>query len=229
MAGWSTVTIKLVPGIGADTALRVLRQVQSEASALGTGSTGEVYRDYMRWVGSAVKLLRPVVHPRTLEDLVLTRRHWALCGMGALDYPVPAVINSEIDDRQQAVQGEITELEARIRRWVNVHHFVVADTCLYLEHQDGFESVDWAGLVDARPDQSVCLIVPMAVIDELDAAKRANEGWKRGRAGGAGPFVLKDVRCVLFDLVSVIAATPVCPTVNDLVPRRRGTAGVART
>ena len=47
-------------------------------------------------------------------------------------------------------------------------------------------------------------------------------------AEGAGPFVLKDVRYVVSDLVSVIAATPVCPTVNDPVPRGRGGPRVSR-
>lgn len=52
--------------------------------------------------------------------------------------------------------------------------------CVYLEHKQGFESIPWDVVTDARPDEQICLIVPMVVLDELDTAKR---GPKRGRAG----------------------------------------------
>jgi hypothetical protein len=176
------VTMRLLPGATGGTAVTTLTSLEAQISALGSGgATTDVYRAYMQWVGLAVSRLRTVVGREDLERLVLTRRHWALCGITDVSGPsVREVLNAEIEDRQQIFRAEVDDLQARIRRWQHVQHFVVADTCVYLEHKQGFESIPWDVVTDARPGEQICLVVPMVVLDELDNAKR---GPKRGRAG----------------------------------------------
>jgi hypothetical protein len=176
------VTIRLLPSATGETTVTTLTSLEAQLGALGSGgATSDVYRAYMQWVGPAVSRLRTVVGRDDLERLVLTRRRWALCGITDVSGPsVREVLNTEIEDRQQILRAEVDDLQARIRRWQHVQHFVVADTCVYLEHEQVFESIPWDTVTDARPDEQTCLIVPMVVLDELDNAKR---GPKRGRAG----------------------------------------------
>lgn len=93
------LTIKTGKNAG-EAAVMTLTSLGAQISALGSGgATTDVYRAYMQWVGLAVSRLRFVVGREDLERLVLTRRHWALCGITDVSgASVREVLSAEIED-----------------------------------------------------------------------------------------------------------------------------------
>ena len=148
---------------------------------------------YLEWTANAVRHLANQISPIDLDELVLTpgyRRLLAAFGMVtsvdiASQRALRALISVELQQRVAAFEAARRALDELVARWSRLGAFVVADTSVYIEHDDKLEALDLVGLIDAENDLApVHLLVPIVVVDELDGLKnKADKPYKRWRAG----------------------------------------------
>lgn len=175
----------LLPGVRVDEAVSDLTEQVNRLNTLGSGSKFEVFDSYLRWAADAADVLASRVSPEDVEKLVLTRRHWALCGIDpAANGAITRLVNAEVSDRRRNLFRAIESLVQAQERWSALGgKILVADTNVYLHHQQPFDEVDWGVLVNAAEHEPIHLIIPILVVDELDRAKRGrNETRARARA-----------------------------------------------
>ena len=175
------VTSLLQPllGVHGEDLRLTLQSLQNELSSI-TGSSEQTLAAYLTWQGNATRALAARLRPAAVEDLILTRRALAL--LNADPDRSRVVLNAEIAARREAIDAEMRGLEDELRRWADVHRVVVLDTGVFLEHERQFQDIDWHSATGVRPHELICLAVPLVVIDELDAKKRAQDTWMRNRA-----------------------------------------------
>jgi hypothetical protein len=186
-----------LPGVDPSELLRSLRELKSQVDNLhavggGRGFRGSLQRmwEYLEWVDETARRLSSTVGADTADRLVRTRGYEVLLGNsvalgstlgGDGTYPerlLNTMVTNELTARSDALARAITELE-RAKQWRSWSWLVVLDTNVYLEHERKLEEMDLAELVDAG-DQPVHLLVPIAVVDELDRAKRNDKTRYRG-------------------------------------------------
>ena len=152
--------------------LNDLRRWSNDLSNLGNGDAAAVLSDYQRWSIGAAGFLGCKIASDDIEQLIFTRRHWMLLEMVVTgnDRIIHDLINAERTDRLRVFDGVIKALETIEKAWVGVTAKVVAaDTNVYLHHEQYFNQINWEAL--AGSDQ-VRLLVPMAVVRELDKCKQ---------------------------------------------------------
>ena len=157
------------------------------------GSAQDWLGAYLEWNANAVQHLGSQISPADMDDLVLTpgyRRLLAAFGTVtgvdiASQRALRALISLEVQQRVAAFEAARRALDEQIARWSYLGAFVVADTSVYIEHDDKLEALDLADLIDAEDDLTpVHLLVPIVVVDELDGLKnKADKPYKRWRAG----------------------------------------------
>lgn len=178
------VLITPVPGADRETLLRNLTDVQMKLSNVRTGSPSvtERYSKYIRCVADAVRLLRWQVGERDLERLLLTRRYWTLQAMVASPTGMTGdLVDVELEDRTTVLEEAIRTTREEFQRWSRVQRLVMADTSVFCQHPSKLEEMDLAAQVESRGDQ-IELVVPMAVVDELDTLKQSKDRHLRWRA-----------------------------------------------
>lgn len=140
--------------------------------------SADLYTTYMNWVNEGVRQLHHTAHPREIERLILTPRHWALYAIAdRSSNHVRPMISAEIDALQRRFKDELDELTHLSQRWSSFGHVLIPDTGLFLMHGLKFDELDWWTIADLRPRTRVCLLFPMVVIDELDNNKRPGAQW----------------------------------------------------
>lgn len=158
-------------------------------SVAGTSAElGRVIDAYVLWADAAAAELGAVLSIATVEDWVYDDRHWRLREMPT-DPQLPArdYLRRDLERRRR----ELTELRDRSKaaadRWVNTGDLVVLDTNLLLDvlgKENGSpDDVDWNQEINSRTD--ICLVIPLAVLQELDKLKRHNNKDVRSRAHSA--------------------------------------------
>jgi len=90
------------------------------------------------------------------------------------------LVGLELTQRVDAFEAAIKALNAQIERWSRPGVFAVADTSVYIEHEDKLEDLDVRPLLKIWEDP-VHLLVPIVVVDELDGLKKS-KGHERWRA-----------------------------------------------
>ncbi|KPM51971.1 hypothetical protein ACG83_30830 [Frankia sp. R43] len=199
------------PGVLSSQLVSVLGRLANDVSNLHSGGAGRTSYErltaYLDWADEASRQLRGLVPAddvqrlvfggryRDLLDLALSETVTAQHGVESFrrstaeaynrttqitQHPVVnALLSRELDDRTQVLKETQNALEAKVDHWAHVGALVVLDTSFYVEH-DKLEDIDFAGVLDL-PGEDIHLIVPMAVVDELDGLKRHRD--KRWRAG----------------------------------------------
>jgi hypothetical protein len=137
-----------LPGVNPNNLLNSLRSVYTEVSNLRSGGglqRGACGRllNYLEWTSNAVRMLGNQINSADLQCLVLTRRHeLLLSGVGNMtstQIEVERVVNSlvslELDERVDAFNQAIKELEDQIRKWSRLWNIAVLDTRFYIEHE----------------------------------------------------------------------------------------------
>ena len=144
--------------------------------------------DYLEWVNETVRKLEHQVSTADIDRLVRTRGYELLLSSGLGRSTLPAeqetlsgFISAELDARYAAFEAAVNAIEAQIRRWSMRAEFVVLDTTVYIHHPQKLEELDVAALIE-KPGEAVHILVPIAVVDELDGLKRTPQ---RGRASCA--------------------------------------------
>lgn len=140
------------------------------------------YTNYITWIANSVRLLRTQLNEGDLERLLLTRRYWTLQAMVTSPTGMAGdLVDAELADRGSALEDAIRETREQFQRWSRVQRLVVADTTLYCQHPEKLEEIDLAAVVACR-DEQIELVVPMAVVDELDNLKQSRDKHLRWRA-----------------------------------------------
>jgi PIN domain len=141
---------------------------------------------YFRWVGDAERRLTNQVRRSDIERLFHTPRYWALAQMAEepANYPCATneMLNLEMEQRVDELQAIRDDLERQIARWSILGHFAVPDTGVFVNHESKIRDIDWAPLLGSR-SEPVHLLLPIAVVDELDDLKEHQASHVRWRAG----------------------------------------------
>ncbi|CAL9677655.1 hypothetical protein SUDANB95_07981 (plasmid) [Actinosynnema sp. ALI-1.44] len=196
-----------LPGIDPADVQRLLRTLKSDVDNLhavggGQGEVGSLRRlwEYLEWVDNAARRLSSTIGSAAADRLVRTHAYELLFrsdftaadlfGRENLRHRLlNTMVSNELTAQSHALQLAITELE-EVGRWRGWAWRVLLDTNVYLEHEDKLDDLDLAGLVGAD-DEPVLLLVPIAVVDELDRAKRNNK--TRWRAAYSLARIIKAV------------------------------------
>ena len=176
----------LTPLPGADRAnlLKALQQVYDGAVEARNWDGHAVDRcnTYMRWALDAVRVLRRQIAESDLERLVMTRAFWALQAGGMGAESVGWLVDAELDQRVSMFEEARDDLAAQIHRWSRYNWaYVVPDTSLFIQHPQKVEELDLSEDLGLR-GQGVHLLVPIAVVDELDGLKQHSDKHVRWRA-----------------------------------------------
>lgn len=175
--------VRLFPGADRHNVLATLRQLGTDVQNLRSfgGTHQELYNKYSSWVRESVRLLRYLLSSADIDRLFLTRRYWALQAMGGAEVLIGMryLIDAELEEREAALTEATARLADEVGRWGGPGHLVVADTSVYMDHDQKLEDLE-VGKILGRPGDLVHLIVPIAVIDELDNLKRGKDRWRPG-------------------------------------------------
>ena len=138
---------------------------------------------YFGWTDNAARKLTPLITPGDLQRLVPTPRYWALFGNPALGTPqYYALFALEVDERVSEFRAAADALDETIARWSVPGTFAVLDTSVFIHHPEKIRDIPGAAEV-GRPAEPVHLLIPIAVIDELDDLKESRDRHVRWRAG----------------------------------------------
>lgn len=164
--------------------LRNIVEVQTELINVPGKSFTVVdrYTNYIAWVANSVRLLRMQVSEGDLSRLLLSRRYWTLQAMATSPTGMTGdLVDAELADRGAILEDTLRETREEFQRWSRVQRLVVADTTVYCQHPKKLEEMDLAALIECREEQ-IELVVPMAVVDELDNLKQSRDKHLRWRA-----------------------------------------------
>lgn len=185
------VMVNPLPGAGLEGLRDTLRELGSAVSNLRSPSPGWQTRDwltaYIEWANNAASRLRGQITQADIDRLVWTGRHQLLASKVGLLYPdlensgLNHVLTAELNDRTTAFDAAHQTLDQQINRWSGPGTFVAFDTSAYI-HGDKLEQVDIGGLLGLTPGGPIRLLVPMAVVDELDNLKQSGKTHVRWRA-----------------------------------------------
>ncbi|MFI1583975.1 PIN domain-containing protein [Embleya sp. NPDC020630] len=143
---------------------------------------------YLTWATDTAGALRHQISDADIDQLVLTRRyHVLLGGCGSLagtaqESLVNGLVDLELFERVRTIAEARQALEARIGRWNGLEHFVVADSSFYCHNPEKLADVDLHAVLGLESRESVRLLFPIAVVDELDALKESAKQPARWRA-----------------------------------------------
>lgn len=170
-------------GVQADHLEWELQAVATSCADAAASLSEQLVSRYLRWVVNAEKRLRPVLRIDDLEELLLTRRYWAI-------YANPrgssTAAQLELESRRQALEDAAADIRRRRIRWRSQNSetaHIVADTNVYLHHPRAVDEIDWLQCIglQGRVMTEVRLAIPVLVIDELDDNKR-EKSRERARA-----------------------------------------------
>lgn len=130
---------------------------------------------YVRWADAAAAELGQVMSVVAVEDWVYNDSHWRLREMPTSpQLPARDYLRLDLERRRR----ELTELRdlSRVatRRWAEVGDLIILDTNLLLDllgnHGGSPVDIDWNHEISSRND--ICLVIPLAILQELDKLKR---------------------------------------------------------
>jgi hypothetical protein len=134
---------------------------------------------YIAWVEDTEVVLSGLTHDDTVIEMLHTARYWAIRNLVPHDArPVPLIMGEQHSQRD-ALEHMKQNLEMHVARAVGAPgHIVVLDTNTLLHYQLP-NSIKWAEVVGFDP---VRLVIPLRVIEELDAKKYGDSAKLRSRA-----------------------------------------------
>jgi hypothetical protein len=163
------------------------RKVSNLAGGVAGGDASAWLLAYLDWASDAARALRLLVSSDDIDRLVFTRRYELLLAAAGrligIDQQrlVNGLVSIEIDHRMAAFADACTAVDEQIKLWTQPGVFVVADTSVYIQHDQKLEALDFALLVPVR-DEPIHVLVPIVVVDELDGLKDIKDRHVRWRA-----------------------------------------------
>jgi len=162
--------------------IEALRRVQNDAANRRSGQASDRLAAYQQWANNAARQLSYLLRPADLDRLVLTRRYWLLQRLPAAqgqDFYSP--VDLELEERTNDLEQAIRDLTEQDARWSAPGHVLVADTNFFLHASQRLGDADLALAINAHADP-LHLVIPIVVVDELDALKRTGKTGTRVRA-----------------------------------------------
>lgn len=160
--------------------IRDLGRVRDELSQIGSGTAREALLHYQRWSTTTADYLSSYFELADVERIMLSQRHWVLHTLAVADNG-PAILDLVRAERAR-LERELTlaieQLGSVAARWNGVSRttkLLMPDTNVYCHNDAYFDDIDWlklAGSSEAR------LLIPMAVVRELDRHKRTSRQVK---------------------------------------------------
>jgi hypothetical protein len=146
--------VTLYPGADRDNVLQTLRDIRSAAQTASNahGPAHNRLTAYLEWATNSVRMLEHRIRTADIDRLVLTRGYERLLAtagtLTGTDIGTQRVLNGlvdhEIQQRTQALEEAVQALTAQIRRWTQDATYTVADTSVYIEHNDKLRDLDFA-------------------------------------------------------------------------------------
>jgi hypothetical protein len=175
--------VTIYPGAGRPGVLETPRDIHSKIGDAANvhGSAAVRAIAYLDWVNDSVRMLEHRVSTADIDRLVLTPGYERLLSATGIltgsdagtQRVLSGLVRHEIEQQGELLGEAIKDLQEQILRWPPDYLYAVADTSFYIEHEDKFEGIDFAPLLDsAWPDKRVTLIVPVIILDELDGLKQ---------------------------------------------------------
>lgn len=161
----STVLAMLVsprPGVSRDNLVATFRQISSDIQTVHNqhGSVHDRLAAYIEWAARAANTLTYLVSDADVGYLIWTPGyHRLVTGLGiwtdtdqATVRAVNFTVSAELTQRQQAFDAAVADVQAHISKWPdNSARFAVADTSVYIEHQDKLdETLDFEDLLGLK-------------------------------------------------------------------------------
>lgn len=174
--------VRLRLGANAELVREQLRHVEYAASNVrGAGHTGgDLLTAYLKWASESVRVLRYHISAEDIDRLVLTRRYWALQGSTEATLTLlPLLVGMEIDERIESLKEARDEIDRLNHRWPH-GHLIVLDTSALIH---GPKLQEWDPAAEfSLGEVPVHIVLPIIVLDELDALKEHNREHTRSRA-----------------------------------------------
>lgn len=183
--------LHLKDGVAAVDASRQLGMLITQAGNIlghASGRSVDVLRDtYLDWAETTETQLRHMTFDSDVGALLQTRRYWHIRDIDA-ETPQPfPLVAAEIAVQTDALQRLRDDLDRRIRWAASAPgRIVVLDTNVLLQYMPP-EQVDWTEVVG---HSEVRLVIPLRVIEELDAKKYGSNKRLAARARGLLPRLL---------------------------------------
>lgn len=162
--------------------ITALRNLPAQAGgSTNQQTTNERWRDhYLMWVEDTEVHFANYNHDPAVLELLHTRRYWAIRDVDPISTarPIP-LVRSEIEWQTTTLHRLRTDLELRVQRARSgPGHITVIDSNSLL-HFMLPDQIDWQEVVGTSP---VRLVIPLRVIEELDAKKYSDSKRNRERA-----------------------------------------------
>jgi len=174
------------PGANRDDVLSTLREISSALQNAGNVHAPAQARlnAYLEWVTDSIRMLEHRLSSADIDRLVLTRSYDRLLAAAGTftgtDIGTQRVLNGlvshEVQQRLQTIEDAIGKLRAQILLWPQDFTYIVADTSVYIEHDNKLRDLDFAPLLPGSQDKPVLVIVPIIVLGELDGLKLRSGG-----------------------------------------------------
>ncbi|WP_327385800.1 PIN domain-containing protein [Streptomyces sp. NBC_01207] len=181
-----------IPGAHRDNVWKTLRSLHLAAENLEGKNFSSAYPRllaYLEWANEAVRMLTSQITSRDIDNLIRTRMHQSLLdGVGHLAGSeqgrlVNGLVSLELRQRVNAFSEAVEAFQAQMRRWPEFVVVAVLDTSFFIEHEVKLEEADFSKLLGVEGRLPVAVVVPMAVVDELDKLKESRNQHTRWRAG----------------------------------------------
>lgn len=162
-------------GVDLGTVLRVLEDQHSGVVNLPSGDAEGRLIAFHRWASQAAEMLEYVLPTADVDRLIRTPRHDLLMGKATAynEQLVNLTVNAEQASRRKAFEALIQQLNTtadHFAKWSWT--MLVPDTNVYLHHETYFDDMSWPAVT--KQQGGVHLLIPAAVLRELDRNKRAS-------------------------------------------------------
>jgi rRNA-processing protein FCF1 len=145
-------------------------------------------RGYAEWVEMTEMELTNLTHDVEVLAVPYSQAYWEILQLGPRTPRAVAVIEAEIRRQIAGLEGLRDDLKRRLERARSAPgHITVLDTNVLLHHQLP-DSVNWREIIDQR---EVRIVIPLRVIEELDAKKYTDSDRIRERARKRLPQLYK--------------------------------------
>lgn len=150
----------------------------------GGHANGVRYRLYLEFAAKAIQALRLQIASEDLESLITTRGYWQLQQFASNPDSTVAsyLVDAEIRGRIEALGEAKKDLDFWRKAFDAFGAIAIPDSSFYINHPTKLREWDLAPDVGVRAE-GICIVAPIAVVDELDDLKRHHDRQVRWRAG----------------------------------------------
>jgi rRNA-processing protein FCF1 len=161
-------------------AIEVLKDRSREAGNARNAARDQLLSRYVEWVRQSEVEFRQMFADTEVIDRLHSRRHWHLRANGrAEDLEIgPGVFYEEFDAQQQMLREVAEVLSGFLHLADRPGEILVLDTNTIIHYRQ-LDEVDWHTEAGCR---QVRLVIPLLVLDELDAKTYASSKQLAGRA-----------------------------------------------